>query len=95
METSIRLYLQQDCKPIFALNQVKHIVPIDIRKTIYNTLIKSHIEYGCMIWGSADAKNLAKINKLQKRAVRIVSNKTFLIHSDPIFASLKMLTLDD
>ena len=80
---------------IFALNQVKHIVPIDIRKTIYNTLIKSHIEYGCMILGTADAKNLAKINKLQKRAVRIVSNKKFLAHSDPIFASLKILKLND
>ena len=32
----------------YALNQVKHILPLHIRKTVYNSLVRSHLEYGIL-----------------------------------------------
>ena len=34
----------------FALRSIKHILPINIRKIIYDSLIKSHLEYGILTW---------------------------------------------
>ena len=31
---------------VFALNQIKNILPLNIRKIVYNSLVRSHIEYG-------------------------------------------------
>ena len=80
---------------IFALNQLKNIFPLQIRKSIYNTLIKSHIEYGLLSWGLGNYKSLANIKKLQKKAIRIISNKGFKNHTDPLFCTLGLLKFDD
>ena len=80
---------------IFALNQVKRIVPFDIKKLIYDTLIKSYLEYGILSWGNAKGTKLKKIINLQKKAVRIISDKQHKAHSQPLFASLNILRFDD
>ena len=38
----------------FALNQLKKILPLNITKTIYNSLVKPHIEYSLIPWGKAN-----------------------------------------
>ena len=79
----------------FALNQVKNILPLNIRKTIYNSLIKPHLEYGFLSLGNAKSKQLTRIIKAQKKAVRLVANKHFRAHADPLFAKLQLLKIDD
>lgn len=80
---------------VFALNQIKNILPLNIRKIVYNSLVRSHIEYGIMTWGSAKKSKLQKIIKIQKKAVRAVNNDTFRAHTDPIFSSLEILKFKD
>ena len=41
---------------LFALNQVKKILPENIMIMIYNSLIKCHLEYACIAWGSNSSK---------------------------------------
>ena len=79
---------------IFALNQIKNILPIEIRKLVYN-IVKSHLEYGIIIWGSSRCEQFKKVKTLQKKAVRIVSNKHFRAHCTPIFGNLELLKLED
>ena len=43
--------------------------------TIYNSLIYPYILYGVPIWGNADEVHIEPIHKIQKKAVRIISNK--------------------
>ena len=57
------------------------------------SLIFSHINYCNLIWGSAKKTILEPLFKLQKKAVRLVNNSQYLDHSDPIFKSLKILTV--
>lgn len=39
--------------------------------TIYQALIRSTVDYGCMIYGSASESLLKKLDRIQYRALRI------------------------
>ena len=59
------------CKTIGVLNSLKHVLPNNIKRTIYNSLIVCHLNYGILLWGS-QLKIDDKLHKLQKKAVRIL-----------------------
>ena len=44
-------------------------------KNIYYSLIYSHMIYAIQVWGSAGKTEIHKILVLQKRAIRLISNK--------------------
>ena len=50
----------------FALNRTKNLLPVNVRKLIYNSLVKSHIEYGIIAYGGVEKRRLNKIKTLQK-----------------------------
>ena len=52
---------------IFALSQIKNILPLNIRLLVYNSLVRPHIEYGIVTWGGVKNSKLQKIRSLQKR----------------------------
>ena len=80
---------------IFALSQIKNILPLNIRLLVYNSLVRPHIEYGVITWGGVKNSKLQKIRSLQKKAIRAVNNSTFKAHSNPLFSKLKVLNIDD
>ena len=81
------------CRSLFAINRVKRIFPHDILKTIYFSLIQSHLMYGICSWGSAN--NLSKLETLQKRAITLINNKPFNSHTEPLFKANSILKLSD
>ena len=50
----------------YAIAQTKNFLPKKIRLTIYNSLFRSHMEFGILSWGGVSASKLNKITKLQK-----------------------------
>ena len=74
----------------YAIWSSKNFLPYNIRKTLYNTLFKSHLEFEIL----AKSK-LKKIITLQKKCIRHVSNKEFRAHSAPLFYKLSILTFED
>ena len=79
----------------FALNQVKNVLPFHVRKLVYNSLIRCHIEYGILAYAGGNSKGVKKIKTLQKRSVRLVAGKSRVAHTDPIFARLNILKAED
>ena len=77
------------------INLTKNILPKNIRLLLYNSLFKSHMQYGLLTWGNVPKKHLQKISGIQKKCVRNVANKPFKSHTDPIFSELKILKFDD
>ena len=67
------------------INKLKFIIPERILHTLYCTLVLPYINYGILIWGKACKTYLEKIHKLQKWAVRIISNSHYRSHSAPLF----------
>ena len=78
---------------IFALNQVKNILPFDSLRTLYYTLIHSHMIYCLEVWGNSSSMN--KIVKLQKRAIRIIHKKSYRSHTEPLFKQSRILKITD
>ena len=79
----------------YAIATSKNFLPYNIRKTLYNTLFKSHLEFGILAYGCAQKSKLTKVITLQKKCVRHIANKEIRAHSDPLFYKLSILKFED
>ena len=57
---------------ISLLRQLSYYVPENIQKIYYQSHVLPMIDYGSISWGSISKMNIERINKLQKRAARII-----------------------
>ena len=73
------------------LSRLKRILPQNTLRLIYTSLVLPHLQYGILNWGF----NRGRIYKLQKRAVRYITNSRYNSHTTPIFNELKLLKLED
>jgi hypothetical protein len=73
------------------LYKLRHIFPLYILRTLYNSLTLPHLTYGILAWG----KNTKRLFQLQKRAIRLVANSNYRAHTSPLFKYLNILKLDD
>jgi len=82
-------------KNIGVMNRLKHSIPDRILHTLYCTLVLPYLNYGILIWGNTCKTYLDKLIKLQKWAIRTVSNSHYRSHSRPLFVKYNVLTVDD
>ena len=78
---------------IFAINRVKHILPLKALKSLYFALIQSRLQYCIAVWGNSN--HVQKLLLIQKRAIRIINNKTYRHHTDPLFKANQILKITD
>ena len=50
-------------KAIFAINKVKHFLPHLALRSLYLTLVQSHIIYGIQLWGNGNTKTVRDLAK--------------------------------
>ena len=60
-------------KAIGLLSKIRHYIPKSPLKTIYFSLLNSHLIYACQIWGQSKNKLFQEIEKLQDKVTRIIS----------------------
>ena len=71
----------------------KNVLPLKIRKTLYNSFIKPYMDYGAEIWGNTGKKAIVKV---QKRCMRLITGTpNFIAHTAPMFRSLRILKFED
>ena len=73
------------------LSKIKHYVPFEILKTLYNSLIMPQLLYGILAWG----KNITHVTKLQKKSIRVITCSRYNEHTEPLFKTLKLLKIED
>ena len=78
-------------KTVGVLNRLKYEYPLAILKTLYNTLFLPHLNYGILLWGS----QTESIHKVQKRALRIISDNKFNAHTEPICRVERLLKIKE
>ena len=78
-------------KVVGVLNHLKKFLPCNTLKTIYNSLINPHLHYGLLCWGN----NANRIFKLQKKAIRVITNSKYNAHTSPLFKEQRILTVPD
>ena len=69
--------------------------PKKILLNVYFALVQSQLSYGLMAWGSASKYLIEKLSLLQKKAVRIISNSSYLAHTAPLLKELGILNIED
>ena len=78
-------------KVIGVMCKIKHVLTRSILLKIYHTLILSHLHYAILCWGF----DHRRLEKLQKKAIRIICKRKYNAHTDPLFKELKLLKLKD
>ena len=73
------------------LRKLKRIAPVSVLKTLYQTLVLSKLTYGIKAWGYAHAK----VPKIQKNAIRLITLSKYNSHTGPLFINLKLLKMSD
>lgn len=76
---------------IFVLRQLKNCVSDSVLRSVYYSLIHSHMSYGIIFWGNS--VNACRVFRLQKMAVRLLSRVPPGTHCRLLFKNLKILPL--
>ena len=90
----IKLIQTKVSRGCYIISKLKHYVGIDTLKMIYFSTIYPHLSYCVTSWGGTAKSTLLPLVRLQKRALRIMTNSPFNSPSAPIFSKLKILPLD-
>ena len=73
------------------LYRLQSVFPKEVLVTLYKTLIASYIHYGLLVWGM----DCNRIESLQKRAIRLITNSSYFAHTTPLFKEEKLLKVLD
>jgi len=87
----IQLISNKISRTIGVLNKMKRFLPGNILKIIYSSLILPRIYYCNLAWGHKPERMI----KLQKKAVRIISNSKYNAHTEPLNKELELLNVTD
>ena len=88
-------------RSIGILYKIRPFADLSVMTKLYYSIIYPHLIYAIQIWGSTFDNQIEKLSKLQKKALRVITNSnTHLItgmytHSLPLFYSLKMLKIKE
>ena len=57
-------------RSLYILNSVKNVLPNDILRQLYYTMVQPYLTYGIILWGSTYQSYLKRTVVLQKKAIR-------------------------
>lgn len=82
-------------KNLGVIRKLSSVLPCFVLHTLYNTLIQPYLDYCNIAWASQPSAKLEELFRLQKKAVRIISNKKWNAHTSSLFKSLNILKISD
>jgi len=81
-------------KSLYCIKLAKNNLNYTGLRSLYFALIHSHLNYCPIILSTLSTKNTNKISKIQKKAVRIVTNSKYNAHTTPLFFQHKILPFE-
>ena len=91
----IQLVESKIAKSVGIINKLRHIFPSSALLLIYFALVHPHLLHGLPIWGSSFPTYLQKLQHLQNKALRIISNCNPKTSTTPLFYQYKILKIQD
>ena len=73
------------------LNRLIRYLPLFTLRMLYFCLVNSQISYGLLSWGF----QCKRLEKLQKRIIRIITCSKYNAHTDPLFKRVNVLKIND
>ena len=62
---------------LWLLSKIRSYLTTNHRLMFYNAYIKPHIEYCSIVWRNVSNNNINKINKLQRRACKLILSQDY------------------
>lgn len=78
-----------------ALRRIVRNLPLNVRHTIYNSLVKTHIDYLIEIWGAAAKSNLKILQTAQNKLIKTLFNYDYLTPSVQLYKNVKLMNIDN
>ena len=82
-------------KSIGILSRARKLLNLDTLKQLYFSFLFPYLSYGNIIWGQAAATTLDPIFKIQRRAIRILTNTRRRESTKLLFQKLKILRIPE
>ena len=73
------------------LVRIKQFLPIDVLRKLYFSMVQSQLQYGILAW----VVYHSRLNELQKRIIRIITQSKYKSHCDSLFKVLELLKIED
>ena len=80
---------------LYAINSAKHLLSREHLIKLYYTLIDPYLNYGLILWGSANISQIKKIQMMQNKAIRAITLSNYNCSVKPLFKQLHVLTIED
>ena len=77
------------------IKYAKEVLPLNLLKMLYLGLVEPHVRYCCSVWGSCGATTRKILDKLQNRAIRIITNSSYDVSVGPLFKQLQLPSISD
>ena len=77
------------------LCKIRHYVDVKILVQLYHAIILPFFSYCCIVWGNTYDHNIKPLERMQKKAIRLITFSDFDAHTSPLFSQLKLLKLQD
>ena len=77
------------------LCKIRHYVDVKILLQLYYAIILPFFSYCCIFWGNTYDHNIKLLERMQKKAIRLITFSDFDAHTSPLFSQLKLLKLQD
>lgn len=90
-ETHIRSVCTKLSSSCFLIRCLRNTVSVEVLRTVYFSLVQSHLTYGLIFWGSSSHMNKPFV--VQKRVVRCMEGVSQNTHCGPLFRKYQLLTL--
>ena len=73
----------------------KQYLPIVTVQQMYRSLVEPYLRYSCPVWAVSGINAINKLQKLQNRAARIVTNSAYDASALPIIRKLGWPTINE
>ena len=80
---------------ISKISKLRYIFPTSSLVHLYHAIIHPHLLFGLPVWGSTFSSHFAKLQILQNKAIRIITNSNIRASISPQFSKLGVLKLSD
>jgi hypothetical protein len=82
-------------KSNYIISKAKNLLPLSSLKTLYYALVHPHLLYCLPIYACTSQKNLIRLQKAQKKSIRIITRSKYNEHTTPLFNNLKIMPFDN
>ena len=67
---------------------MKNFVPQSTLISVYNAIVQPHFDYCCLVWDIGNVYSLEKLQKMQNRAARVITGRSYEVRSETILQEL-------